>query len=180
LLYVLSFLSCFRLSGLPANFLSINQFYRILFFVYLAFAVAWSALCYIHRRDLLPLQRYITLTVLFLVVEQFMVWRYWNALNNGIHEGVAGAYLLLVSALNAGRNSISLYLLCLASMGLSIVRADLGPVLAKVRLLGICHFVFGLLCVFFPLFSFPASSFLPKLPCRFPLSPPTISPLLIL
>ncbi|GAA6007489.1 hypothetical protein JCM10207_006361 [Rhodosporidiobolus poonsookiae] len=120
-------------------------FYRILFLVYLVFAAAWCALCWTYRRDLLPLQRYITAAVAFLVVEQLMTWRYWNALNEGIHEGVAGFYLIIVSALNAARNSVSLYLLCLAAMGLSVVRPNLGGVLPKVRLLGMCHFVFGLL-----------------------------------
>ncbi|GAA6035781.1 hypothetical protein JCM8097_005697 [Rhodosporidiobolus ruineniae] len=130
---------------LPAAEYPKVHFYKILFLVYLAFAVGWGVLCYIYRRDLLPLQRYISATVAFLVLEQLMVWRYWNALNVGLHSGVAGGYLFVVSALNAARNSISLYLLCLAAMGLSVVRPNLGTVLAKVRLLAVCHFVFGLL-----------------------------------
>ncbi|GAA5871360.1 hypothetical protein JCM8547_002645 [Rhodosporidiobolus lusitaniae] len=141
---VVDFENAFK-GHLPASEYPKVAFYKILFFIYLGFAIFWAALCYANRRDLLPLQRYISATVFFLVVEQLMVWRYWNALNEGIHEGVAGFYLFLVSALNAGRNSISLYLLTLASMGLSIVRPHLGTVLAKVRMLALLHFAFGLL-----------------------------------
>ncbi|GJN89555.1 hypothetical protein Rhopal_002542-T1 [Rhodotorula paludigena] len=130
---------------LPASEYPKVAFYRILFFVYLAFAGFWASWCWVYRRELLPLQQYITATVVFLVVEQLFVWLYWRFMNNSGHPGVAGAYLFLVSALNAARNSVSLYLLCLASMGLSIVRPSLGGVLPKVRLLALVHFVFGLL-----------------------------------
>ncbi|GAA5986074.1 hypothetical protein JCM11641_005548 [Rhodosporidiobolus odoratus] len=130
---------------LPASEYPKVAFYRILFFVYLIFGMGWGALCYAHRQDLLPLQRYISATVAFLVVEQLVVWRYWNAQNQGIHEGTAGVYLLFVSILHAARNSVSVYLLCLASMGLSVVRPNLGGVLARVKLLALCHFVFGVL-----------------------------------
>ncbi|GAA5829862.1 hypothetical protein JCM11251_007911 [Rhodosporidiobolus azoricus] len=130
---------------LPASEHPKVAFYKILFFIYLGFALFWAGICYIYRHDLLPLQRYISATVAFVVLEQLITWRYWNALNEGIHEGVAGMYLMLVAALNAARNTVSLYLLCLAAMGLSIVRPHLGAALAKVRLLAICHFCFGLL-----------------------------------
>ncbi|GAA5957944.1 hypothetical protein JCM10213_002267 [Rhodosporidiobolus nylandii] len=141
---VVDFENAFK-GHLPGSEYPKVAFYRYLFLVYLIFGAAWGALCYVHRRDLLPLQRYISATVALLVIEHLVVWRYWNALNDGIHEGVAGAYLLLVSALNAARNSVSLYLLCLAAMGLSVVRPNLGGVLAKVKLLAGCHFVFGVL-----------------------------------
>lgn len=42
---------------------------------------------------------------------------------------------------------MSLYLLCLASMGLSIVRPTLGGALGRVRLLALLHLVFGILYV---------------------------------
>lgn len=122
-----------------------RQFYRGIFLAYLAFAAFWGALSYTYRRELLPLQRYITATVAFLVVEQLFVWQYYRLVNNGSHPGVAGVYLFVVSALTALRNSVSLYLLCLASMGLSVVRPTLGSVTGRVRLLAMFHFVFGFL-----------------------------------
>ncbi|BGP39303.1 hypothetical protein JCM10449v2_003241 [Rhodotorula kratochvilovae] len=130
---------------LPAAEYPKVAFYRVLFLVYLVFAIFWASICWAYRRDLLPLQRYISATVLFLVVEQLFVWLYWRFMNTSGHPGVAGAYLFLVSALNAARNSVSLYLLTLASMGLSVVRPSLGGVMAKVRLLALFHFTFSLL-----------------------------------
>ncbi|GAA5872115.1 hypothetical protein JCM1840_006322 [Sporobolomyces johnsonii] len=130
---------------LPASEYPKVLFYFVLFLVYLALGLVWAVLCFLHRRDILPLQQYISATVAFLVVEQLLVWRYWAYLNNVGHPGVAGAFLVLVSVLNAARNSLSLYLLCLASMGLSIIRPTLGSVMGRVRLLAICHFVFGVL-----------------------------------
>lgn len=93
------------------------------------------------------LQSYISSLAVVLVLEHFLTYRYQVYLNNVGHPGVAGAYLVLVSVVSAARNSVSLYLLCLAAMGLSIVRPSLGGALARVRLLGICHLVFGILCV---------------------------------
>lgn len=122
-----------------------DQFYRGIFLAYLGFGAFWAALSWRFRRELLPLQRYITATVAFLVIEQFFVWLYYRLLNNGSHPGVAGVYVFIVSALTAMRNSVSLYLLCLASMGLSVVRPTLGSVTGRVRLLAIVHFVFGFL-----------------------------------
>ncbi|CEQ42630.1 SPOSA6832_04486 [Sporobolomyces salmonicolor] len=130
---------------LPASEYPKVLFYFILFLVYLALGLVWAVLCWLHRREILPLQQYISATVAFLIVEQLLVWRYWAYLNNVGHPGVAGAFLVLVSVLNAARNSLSLYLLCLASMGLSIIRPSLGSVMGRVRLLAICHFVFGVL-----------------------------------
>ena len=48
-----------------------------------------------------------------------------------------------VAVLNAGRNSISFFLLLIVSMGLSVVTPSLGSVMHRVRLLTAFHFVFG-------------------------------------
>ena len=100
-----------------------------------------------NRRSLLPLQNYVTLLSLFLILEHFLTYRYESYLNDVGHPGVAGVFLVLVSVIGAARNSMSLYLLCLASMGLSIVRPTLGGALGRVRLLALFHLVFGILYV---------------------------------
>lgn len=100
-----------------------------------------------NRRSLLPLQNYVTLLSLFLILEHFLTYRYESYLNDVGHPGVAGVFLVLVSVIAAARNSMSLYLLCLASMGLSIVRPTLGGALGRVRLLALFHLVFGILYV---------------------------------
>jgi hypothetical protein len=52
-----------------------------------------------------------------------------------------------VSILNAARNSISFWLLCITCMGYGVVRPSLGPLMNRVRLLALVHFVFGILYV---------------------------------
>ncbi|GAA6062570.1 hypothetical protein JCM10212_004883 [Sporobolomyces blumeae] len=120
-------------------------FFKYLTIAYLFFTLAWCALCYINRRDLLSIQNYVAGLSFVLLFDHFLSWRYQAYLNNAGHPGVAGAYLVLVSVSTAARNSLSLYLLCVASMGLSIMRPTLGSVLGRVRLLAICHLVFGVL-----------------------------------
>jgi hypothetical protein len=50
---------------------------------------------------------------------------------------------LSVAILNAGRNSLSFFLLLIVSMGLSVVTPSLGPIMNRVRLLTAVHFIFG-------------------------------------
>jgi hypothetical protein len=53
-------------------------------------------------------------------------------------------YLLLtVTILDAGRNALSFFLLLVVSLGLSVVRESLGPVLKRCTILAGLHFVFG-------------------------------------
>lgn len=51
--------------------------------------------------------------------------------------------MIVVGILNAGRNSLSFFLLLIVAMGLSVVHPSLGVVMNRVRLLTILHFVFG-------------------------------------
>ncbi|GAA6004977.1 hypothetical protein JCM11491_002296 [Sporobolomyces phaffii] len=120
-------------------------FYKYLAVAYTVLGSVWLFFCWLNRRDLLPIQNYVSLLVLFLIFEHFITYRYHVYLNEIGHPGVAGAYLVVVSVVSAFRNSLSLYLLVLATMGLSIMRPSLGAALARVRLLAICHLVFGVL-----------------------------------
>lgn len=123
----------------------LQQFYFILFLVYIVLGVIWLAMCWRHRRELLPIQNYISATVVFLVVEMSAVWRYYAYLNNDGHPGVAGIFLVVVAILNAARNSLSFFMLLITAMGYGVVRPTLGSVMLRVRMLSIIHFVFGVL-----------------------------------
>ncbi|GAA5892607.1 uncharacterized protein JCM6883_007412 [Sporobolomyces salmoneus] len=120
-------------------------FFKYLSITYIALALVWFTFCWFSRKDLIQLQTYVSFLVVVLVFEHILNYRYQVYLNEYGHPGVAGAYLVLLSVIGAARNSTSLYLLCLAAMGLSIVRPSLGGALARVRLLGLCHLVFGIL-----------------------------------
>lgn len=50
-----------------------------------------------------------------------------------------------VSILNAARNSLSFFMLCIVCMGYGIVRPSLGAVMLRVQILAVVHFAFGVL-----------------------------------
>lgn len=113
--------------------------------VYILLAAGWAFLCYRHFRELLPTQYYISGTILFLNVEMLALFAYYRYINK--HGGGAGslAFLIVISILNAARNSLSFFLLLIVCMGLSVVTPSLGAVMNRVRLLTGFHFIFGVM-----------------------------------
>lgn len=111
--------------------------------VYLVLAIGWGVLCARHYRELLPMQYYISGTIAFLVVEMLALFAYYRYINK--HGGGAAsiAFLVVVSVLNAARNSLSFFLLLIVSMGLSVVTPSLGTVMLRVWALTALHFIFG-------------------------------------
>ena len=67
-------------------------------------------------------------------------YRYLNAHGKGKTSTV---FLFVVAILDAGRNSLSFFMLLVVSLGLSVVRDNLGPTMRKARFLSAAHFVFG-------------------------------------
>ena len=53
--------------------------------------------------------------------------------------------MILVAILNAGRNSFSFFLLLIVCMGYGVVKPSLGKTMWYVRILALCHFVFGVI-----------------------------------
>ncbi|BEI85990.1 hypothetical protein CcaverHIS002_0602770 [Cutaneotrichosporon cavernicola] len=118
-------------------------FYGVLAVIYLLLAVGWGILCAKHYQELLPMQYYISGTIVFLVIEMIALFTYYRYVNK--HGGGAGsiAFLIVISILNAARNSLSFFLLLIVAMGLSVVTPSLGAVMTRVWLLTAFHFVFG-------------------------------------
>lgn len=67
-------------------------------------------------------------------------YRYLNAHGKGTASTV---FLFVVAILDAGRNSLSFFMLLVVSLGLSVVRDDLGPTMRKAQVLSAAHFIFG-------------------------------------
>ncbi|EMC98291.1 hypothetical protein BAUCODRAFT_32307 [Baudoinia panamericana UAMH 10762] len=130
---------------LPAAQIAKLPFYAAITIVYAFLALAWGALYYLNRRDILPVQNYITAILIFLVVEMFMTWLFYDYQNrHGLNVG-AKALLIVVSILSAGRNSFSFFLLLIVCMGYGVVKPSLGKTMIYVRWLAIAHFVFGVI-----------------------------------
>ncbi|EUC63858.1 lung seven transmembrane receptor [Rhizoctonia solani AG-3 Rhs1AP] len=120
-------------------------FYMVMALVYLVLGGVWGFMCFKHRDDLLPLQFYISYLVGFLVIEMTATWAYYRYLNSHNRGTATTLFLAVVAILDAGRNALSFFLLLVVSLGLSVVRESLGPVMTRVKLLAGAHFVFGVL-----------------------------------
>lgn len=130
---------------LPAAQIAKLPFYAALTIVYAFLAMAWGILYWMNRRDILAVQNYITAIVVFLVVEMFMTWLFYDYQNrHGLNAG-AKALLVVVSVLSAARNSFSFFLLLIVCMGYGVVKPTLGKTMIYVRWLAITHFVFGVI-----------------------------------
>jgi hypothetical protein len=53
--------------------------------------------------------------------------------------------MIIVSVLNAGRNSFSFFLLLIVCMGYGVVKPSLGKTMLIVRGLAAAHFIFGVI-----------------------------------
>lgn len=108
-------------------------------------ACGWGWLCYKHYRELLPMQYYISGTIVFLVIEMVALFGYYRYVNK--HGGGAGslAFLIVTAILNAGRTTLSFFLLLIVCMGLSVVTQSLGTVMYRVWILTAFHFIFGVI-----------------------------------
>ncbi|EIW66224.1 hypothetical protein TREMEDRAFT_45866 [Tremella mesenterica DSM 1558] len=121
------------------------NFYFVLSVVYFVLGCGWAYLCVKYRSELLPMQYYISGTILFLIIEMLAQFAYYRYVNK--HGGNTGSlvFLFVIATLNAARNSLSFFLLLIVSMGLSVVTQSLGVVMNRVRILTLMHFVFGVL-----------------------------------
>jgi Lung seven transmembrane receptor len=68
---------------------------------------------------------------------------YYRYLNAHEKSTASTVFLFVVAFLDAGRNSLSFFMLLVVSLGLSVVRDSLGPTMRKAQLLSITHFIFG-------------------------------------
>ncbi|ODN76627.1 hypothetical protein L202_05274 [Cryptococcus amylolentus CBS 6039] len=119
------------------------SFYLSLSIVYFLLGCGWAYFCSKHHRELLPMQYYISGTIVFLVIEMLAQFAYYRYINKNGGGATSLAFLFVIAILNAARNSLSFFLLLIVSMGLSVVTQSLGTVMTKVRILTALHFIFG-------------------------------------
>ncbi|KAI4168396.1 MAG: hypothetical protein LQ343_006405 [Gyalolechia ehrenbergii] len=129
--------------NLPAAQIAKLPFYAGITIVYAVIGIFWGFLYAQNRHDILPVQNYITAIIVFLIVEQLMTWGFYDYQNNHGSNALAKVMLIIVSILNAGRNSFSFFLLLIVCMGYGVVKPTLGKTMVYVRFLAIAHFVFG-------------------------------------
>ncbi|KAF9076025.1 lung seven transmembrane receptor-domain-containing protein [Rhodocollybia butyracea] len=123
---------------LPATDYPKVNFYFVMF-------IYWGWLCYKNAQDLLPLQYYLSGLVGLLVIEMVANWGYYRYLNAHGRGTTATVFLIVVAILDAGRNSMSFFMLLVVSLGLSVVKESLGRTMIKCQALAAAHFIFGIL-----------------------------------
>ncbi|KAK5012723.1 Membrane protein ptm1 [Cryomyces antarcticus] len=130
---------------LPAAQIAKLPFYGGITIVYAVIGAFWAFLYVQNRHDILPVQNYITAIIVFLVVEMLMTWGFYDYQNRHGSNIGSKALTIVVSILNAGRNSFSFFLLLIVCMGYGVVKDSLGKTMIYVRWLAITHFVFGVI-----------------------------------
>ncbi|KAG0301212.1 hypothetical protein BGZ97_002872, partial [Linnemannia gamsii] len=118
-------------------------FYGALSLIYMSIGIVWMILCAKHWREILTVQHFISGVIFFLMVEMAFNWGYWDDYNKAGESSVA--LLVIVSILNSGRNSLSLFMLLIVSMGYGVVKPTLGNTMKKVIILSLAHFLFGII-----------------------------------
>lgn len=130
---------------LPAAQIAKLPFYGGLTIFYAVLGSFWAFLYVQNRSDILPVQNYITATIVFLIIEQLMTWGFYDYQNRNGNTAGNKVYLVVVAILNAGRISLSFFLLLIVCMGYGVVKDTLGRTMVYVRILAIVHFVFGVI-----------------------------------
>ncbi|KAF3902937.1 hypothetical protein AA313_de0210449 [Arthrobotrys entomopaga] len=130
---------------LPASQIPKLPFYGGITILYALIGVFWGFLYVQHRRDILPVQNYITAIIIFLIVEMLMTWGFYDYMNIHGSNLVAKIFMVIVAVLNAGRNSFSFFLLLIVCMGYGVVKPSLGTLMWYCRALALAHFIFGVI-----------------------------------
>ncbi|KAF9365715.1 hypothetical protein BGX34_008737 [Mortierella sp. NVP85] len=118
-------------------------FYGILSLVYMTIGIGWMILCAKHWREILMVQHFISGVIFFLMIEMAFNWGYWDNYNKS--DAPSTPLLVTTSILNSGRNSLSLFMLLIVSMGYGVVKPTLGSTMKKVVFLSLAHFLFGII-----------------------------------
>ncbi|KAJ7597591.1 lung seven transmembrane receptor-domain-containing protein [Mycena floridula] len=130
---------------LPATDYPKVNFYLIMFLLYSVFGGLWGWMCYQNLNELLPIQYYLSGLVGLLVIEMVANWGYYRYLNAHGKSTASTVFLIVVAILDAGRNSMSFFMLLVVSLGLSVVKESLGSRMIRCQILAGAHFIFGIL-----------------------------------
>ncbi|CDH48668.1 integral membrane protein [Lichtheimia corymbifera JMRC:FSU:9682] len=129
--------------NLPASDYPKLLFYGAFSIAYLAVGIAWGIQTYRFWNDILPVQHFLSATIFFLIVEMAINWGFWEAYNQA--GSPSYGLLALVAFMNAGRNSMSFFMLLVVSLGYSVVKPSLGSTMKKCVVLAGTHFFFGVI-----------------------------------
>ncbi|CAI4063389.1 hypothetical protein SKDZ_08G0250 [Saccharomyces kudriavzevii ZP591] len=117
--------------------LDASEAYKLPIYAFLAIAyaictLAYSWLCWKHRHELLPLQKYILVFLVFLTADTIFVWMYYVIENQKGNSSVAlRIYMVFISIFSAGKITFTFLLVLLISFGYGIVYPKLERTLLR-------------------------------------------------
>jgi hypothetical protein len=124
---------------LPAFFYPILLLYKWSTIIYFLVNATWFVLAFIYRKELLRVQTYIGIVLGLAAFEclfKFVNYDFYN-----INGYISKVILTISVVLSASRNTASLFLLLIVSMGHGVVKPSLGGVIKKVYALTYTHFL---------------------------------------
>ncbi|ORX95988.1 hypothetical protein K493DRAFT_21642 [Basidiobolus meristosporus CBS 931.73] len=117
--------------------------YGLLAVVYLLIGILWLIGTIRYWSEILPVQNYISGLIAVITLEMSFTFGYWQYYNN---HGTKSIFLLILSViLNAGRDSLSFFVLLIVCLGYCVVKPSLGSTMKKCIILSVTHFIFGCL-----------------------------------
>ncbi|CAI2018541.1 hypothetical protein SEUBUCD646_0H00430 [Saccharomyces eubayanus] len=117
--------------------LNASEAYKLPIYAFLAIAYAvctliYAWLCWRHRHELLPLQKYILVFFVFLTADTIFVWTYYIIENQKGNSSVAlHIYMIFISIFSAGKMTFTFLLALLISFGYGIVYPKLDRTLLR-------------------------------------------------
>ncbi|PIA16275.1 hypothetical protein COEREDRAFT_81261 [Coemansia reversa NRRL 1564] len=126
---------------LPASEYPRLYIYLALMIAYIAIATAWAFMSWRVWSEILPVQNQLFGLVCLLAIDMGMNFGFWKYYNSaGVPSMVYSVFTLVV---DAGRNSLSFFMLLVVSLGWGVVRPSLGKTMIRCALLAIVHFFAG-------------------------------------
>ncbi|KAJ2077646.1 hypothetical protein H4R24_005004 [Coemansia sp. RSA 988] len=126
---------------LPASEYPRLYVYLVLMIAYITIAAAWAFMSWRVWSEILPVQNQLLGLVCLLAIDMGMNFGFWEYYNStGVPSMVYSVFTLVV---DAGRNSLSFFMLLVVSLGWGVVRPSLGKTMIRCVLLAIVHFFAG-------------------------------------
>ncbi|KAJ2777192.1 hypothetical protein H4R18_005272 [Coemansia javaensis] len=128
---------------LPAGEYPKLHIYLALTIAYVAIALAWAFMSWRVWSEILPVQNQLFALVCLLAVDMGLNFGFWKHYNSTGAPSMAYSVATLV--IDAGRNSLSFFMLLVVSLGWGVVHPSLGKKMIRCILLAIVHFFAGCL-----------------------------------
>ncbi|KAJ1721683.1 hypothetical protein LPJ53_003810 [Coemansia erecta] len=128
---------------LPASEYPKMYVYLLLMIAYAGIAIAWAFMSWRVWSEILPVQNQLLGLTCLLAVDMGMNFGFWKHYNTtGTPSMVYSIFTLII---DAGRNSLSFFMLLVVALGWGVVRPSLGKTMIRCILLAIVHFSAGCL-----------------------------------